>query len=89
MKKDRKKRGRPITTGIQGQAISIYVTRETLAMIRERADAEEKSASAVVSDAVRNLEAKIGKPTSQSSAALQSLAQISLEIDERRKKGVL
>ena len=34
-------------------------------------------------------ESRIGKPTSQSSAALQSLAQIALEIDERRKKGVL
>jgi len=55
-RKDRKKLGRPVTTGNQGQAISIYVSKETLAMIRKRADDEDKSASAVVSDAIRERE---------------------------------
>jgi len=53
-RKDKKKLGRPVTTGNQGQAISIYVSKETLAMIRKRADDEDKSASAVVSDAIKD-----------------------------------
>jgi hypothetical protein len=52
-RKDKKKRGRPVTTGIRGRAISIYVSKETLAEIRARAEAENKSASAVVADAIQ------------------------------------
>ena len=53
-RKDKKKLGRPVTTGNQGQAISIYVSKETLAEIRRRAEQEDRSVSAIVSDAILN-----------------------------------
>lgn len=52
-RKDKKKLGRPVTTGIRGRAISIYVSKETEAIILTRAEAEDKSVSAVVSDAIK------------------------------------
>jgi len=51
-RKDKKPLGRPVTTGTQGRAISIYVSQETLAEIRRRAEKEDQSLSAIISEAI-------------------------------------
>jgi hypothetical protein len=56
--------------------------RETL-----RRDFLQRTADALT--VIIEAEGRAGKPTNQSSAAIEALIQLALEINERRKKGVL